>query len=298
MRHFPVVIIPPEVQRIAQSKPVTPEFNPKIPSLPASGSPAPIDIQEALSFTCGLMFIVFLVSLAAKPLAMMILIVGTIAIVLRVRIQFQTYKKRSQKYQATLQRYLLLLESYSREEVKYQRELAIAHSPSKILSFRQQQYRGFFKKLSLDERAIGSAIALNTTDSHSLEPSIHDFGMYLQKYLSGTIYQGTNLSIPNINEHWNPDLVYVDPELNAHIAIEVISSSENGMANSNDLRERFLVNAGWIIIKFSQQQVLENSVACCQEFAKLLDRLSLDTTVLPSFENTSCVSPNSFTQTG
>ena len=286
MRQFPVILIPPEVQRIAQSKPVATEFTLKLPTVPAAGSPDPIDTQEALFFTGGLMFIVFLVSLAALPLAMMILIVGTIAIVLRVRLQFQTYKKRSQQYQATLQRYLLQLESYSREEVKYQSELAIAHSPSKILGFRQQQYRSFFKKLSLNE----TAIALST-DSHSLDPSIYDFGSNLQKYLSGTIYQEVNLSIPNINEHWTPALVYVEPELNAHIAIEIISSSQNGVGISNDLLERFLVNSGWIIIKFSQGQIAENPADCCKEFAKLLDRLSLDITVLPSFADISDLAP-------
>jgi hypothetical protein len=45
------------------------------------------------------------------------------------------------------------------------------------------------------------------------------------------------------------------------------------------------MNSGWIIIKFSQGQIAENPDACCKEFAKLLDRLSLDTTVLPSFTN-------------
>ena len=214
----------------------------------------------------------------------MILIVGTIAIVLRVRLQFQTYKKRSQQYQATLQRYLLQLESYSREEVKYQSELAIAHSPEKVIGFRQHQYRNLFKKLSLNASEITGAIAL-TPDSHSLDPSIYNFGTNLQKYLSGTIYQGVNLSIPNINEHWTPALVYVDLELNAHIAIEIVSPSQDGVAISNDLRDRFLMNAGWIIIKFSQEQISGDSSACCREFAKLLDRLSLDTTVLPSFAN-------------
>jgi hypothetical protein len=284
MRQFPVILIPPEVQRIALSKPVAPEFNPKLPTLPASGSPDPIDTQEALSFTGGLILIVAIVAFLAKELSIMILIVGTIAIVLRVRLQFQTYKKRSQKYQATLQRYLLQLESYSREEVKYQSELAIAHSPEKIIGFRQQQYRNLFKKLSLNASEIGSEIALST-DSHSLDPSIYNFGTNLQKYLSGTIYQAVNLSIPNINEHWTPALVYVDLELKAHIAIEIVSSSQNGVAISNDLRDRFLMNAGWIIIKFSQGQIAEDPAACCKEFAKLLDRLSLDTTVLPSFAN-------------
>lgn len=286
MRQFPVILIPPEVQRIAQSKPVATEFALKLPTVPAAGSPDPIDTQEALFFTGGLMLIVFLASLAALPLAMMLLIVGTIAIVLRVRLQFQTYKKRSQNYQAALQRYLLQLESYSREEVKYQSELAIAHSPSKILGFRQQQFRAFFKKLSLDE----SAIALST-DSHALDASIYDFGSNLQKYLSGTIYQGLNLSIPNIHEHWTPALVYVEPVLNAHIAIEIISSSQNGAAIANDLLERVLVNSGWIIIKFSEGQITENSAACCKEFAKLLDRLSLDITVLPSFADISDLAP-------
>ena len=67
MRQFPVILIPPEVQRIAQSKPVATEFTLKLPTVPAAGSPDPIDTQEALFFTGGLMFIVFLVSLAALP---------------------------------------------------------------------------------------------------------------------------------------------------------------------------------------------------------------------------------------
>ncbi len=282
MRQFPVILIPPEVQRIAQSKPVATKFNAKFPTVPAAGSPDPIDTQEALSLTGGLMFLVFLISLVAMPLAMTILIVGTIAIVLRVRFQFQSYKKRSENYQAIFQRYLVQLESYSREEVKYQNELAIAYSPEKILGFRHQQYRNFFKKLSFNISEISGAIALST-DSHSLDSSIYDFGINLQKYLSGTIYQGVNLSIPNLNEHWTPALVYVDSELNAHIAIEIISPDR--VAISNDLCDRFLVNAGWITIKFSQEQISEDVSACCREFAKLLDRLSLDTTVLPSFAN-------------
>jgi hypothetical protein len=286
MRQFPVILIPPEVQRIAQSKPVAPEFNPKLPSLPASGSPDPIDTQEALFFTGGLMFIVFLVSLAALPLAMMLLIVGTIAIVLRVRLQFQTYKKRSHKYQADLQRYLLLLESYSREEVKYQSELAIAHSPSKILGFRQQQYRNFFKKLSLDESAIGSAIAVTAINPSNIRANIHkaayNLGIKIQPYLSGTIYQGVKLHIASIEYYWIPDLAYVDPALNLHLAIEIFPASD---MRQNDLADRFLMAWGWIVIRFSEQQVLENLDYCCQEVAKLLDRLSLDTTVLPSFVN-------------
>jgi hypothetical protein len=285
MRQFPTILIPPEVQRIAQSKPVAPEFNAKLPMLPASGQPEPIDVREAIYLTVGLILIVATVALLAKELSILILIVGTVAIVLRIRIQFQTYKRRSQKYQGDLQRYLLLLESYSREEIKYQRSLAIAHSSERILGFRHQQFRNFFKKLSFNPNATALNTIASTKNEHSLEASIYDFGMSLQRHLSGTIYQGTKLSIPNVDREWTPALVYIDSALNAHIAIEIISPAPDGAAISNDLQERFLVNAGWIIIKFSQSQISENSPACCQEFAKLLDRLSLDTTVLPSFAN-------------
>jgi Flp pilus assembly protein TadB len=94
MRQFPVILIPPEVQRIAQSRPVAPDFNIALPSVPSYRQPKPIHIQEALFLTIGLVVVVALVTLIAKELGIILLIVGTISIIFRVRYQFQSYKRR------------------------------------------------------------------------------------------------------------------------------------------------------------------------------------------------------------
>ncbi len=281
MRQFPVILIPPEVQRIAQSKPAAPKLS-KPPRLPSSEQPQPINIQEAIALSFGLIFVVALVTTFAKELGIMLLIVGTVAIVLRIRYQFLTYKKRYQSHQNTLQSYFQKLEVYSREEVRYEQKLAIAHSPERILEFRHQQFRKFFAKITPIENAIALA-KIHSPDRD--QSAIYNFGITLQQNLSGTIYQGVKLYIPSVNQDWLPTLTYIDPVLNVHIAIEIIADSESA-ANlmQKDLCDRFLVDSGWIMIKFSQQQILQSSDACCKEFAKLLDRLNLDTFVLSNFD--------------
>ena len=286
MRQFPVILIPPEVQRIAQSKPDKPKFNIDIPSVPSYRQPQPIHIQEALGLTIGLVLVVAVVTAIAKELGMILLIVGTVAIIIRIKIQFDTYKRRSQRHQEAIQRYLTKFEAYSHEEVKYQRELAITHAPERILQFRHRQYRDFFSKLSINK---DEAISIKESPNRitELEEFIYKFGMELQKNLSGTLYQGLKLHISSIEYDWNPALTYIDPVTNAHIAIEISLPSENAdIMMQNDLAERFLVNSGWIIIKFSQEQILQNSIECYKEFARLLDRLSFDQNVLAKFADT------------
>lgn len=273
MRQFPIILIPPPVQRIAQSKPDAPAFTGNLPIAP-SQAPQPIETQSAILLTIGLILVVAVVTLIAKELGILVMIVGAIAIIFKVRYQFQTYQGRYQKYQDFLQGYLLQLENYSREELQYQQKLAIAHAPARLLSFRQQQYQKLFAKLALTNQ--GTAI-------NELDNSIHlttnaiQFGNTLQKYLSGNLYQNAKLHIPSIDYEWSPALVYHDPELNCHIAIEIVSSVENRAAIAqNDLVERFLINANWIVIKFAEAQIQHKTLECCKEFAKLLDRLSLD----------------------
>ena len=282
MRQFPVILIPPEVQRIAQSKPVAPKLSTP-PKLTASEQPQPINIQEAIALSFGLIFVVAIVTTFAKELGIMLLIVGIVALVLRIRYQFLTYKKRYQSYQNTLQNYFKKLETYSREEVEYEQKLAIAHSPDRVLKFRHQQFQKFFTKLPPIENAI--ALTKRTSPDRN-QSAIDNFGLTLQQHLSGTFYQGVKLYILSANQDWIPTLTYIDSVLNVHIAIEIIGDSESASnLMQKDLCDRFLVDSGWIIIKFSQKQILQSSAACCKEFAKLLDRLSLDNSVLSNFES-------------
>jgi len=286
MRQFPATLIPPEVQRIAQSKPVAPKFNVALPSI-AYSQPTPINIQEAIALSLGLIVVVAIVTIFAKELGIILLIVGMGAIILRTRSQFLSYKRRYQEYEGSLQYYFVKLEAYSREEVQYQHKLAIAHAPERILEFRHQQFKKFFAKLTVNEQAIAL-----TNSSDSIAKIVCHFGIRLQQHVSGTIYQGTKLSIPSINYNWLPALTYIDPALNAHIAIEISSPSESAATlMQDDLADRFLVDSGWIIIKFSQEQISQSAAECCKEFAKLLDRLSIDPTVLSSFADTPDLAP-------
>jgi very-short-patch-repair endonuclease len=279
MRQFPIVLIPPEVQRIALSKPVVPTFDHSLPSIPNQQSPNPIQIQEAIACGFGLIVLVVLVTPAASMLGGTILIVGTIALVLRIRFQFLSYKRRYQNYQIHLQQYFRKLEAYSQEEVKYEQALAIAHSPNRLIEYRQHKFQIFFAKIPFDGKAI--AFTKNSQAIAEFDDNfVDEFAIELQESIAETLYQGVKLHIASINYDWIPAFTYIDPVTNAHIAIEIDAVSENAVISTqNDLADRFLVNSGWIIIKFSRSQILQSSSECCQEFMKLLDRLSLSSIV-------------------
>lgn len=291
MRQFPVILIPPEVQRIAQSKPVAPELNIPLPSPPPNQLPAPIQIQEAIALSFGLIAIVAIVTLVAKELGIILLILGTVVIVLRIRYQFLTYKRRYQSHQNVLQNYFTKLEAYSREEVSYQQKLAIAHAPERVLEFRHHQFQKFFAKLPPIENTsiLTNPAGLKLPSGQApqaIAETIYNFGVTLQKHLSGTLYQGCQQYIPSIDYHWAPALTYVNPELNARIAIEIANSSESAASlTQNDLVDRSLVGSGWIIIKFAQEQIRQSPASCGKEFAKLLDRLSFEPSVLEDFRD-------------
>lgn len=291
MRQFPVILIPPEAQRIAQSKPAVPAFNIDVPSVPSYRQPKPIHIQEALTFTIALIAVVAIVTMFAKELGIILLIVGSVAIIFRVRFQFQTYQRRYKKHQDTFQRYLAKLETYSHQEIQYQKDLAITHSPERIREFRHNQFRNFFEKMPSNLNGIPLKEIDNPfskdENGQEIEGVIYYFGVTLQQHLSGTLYQRIKVYIPSIDYNWTPALAYIEPELNSHVAIEISSPSDNAaIVMRNELAERFLVDSGWVIIKFTQEQILRNPTECCKEFAKLLNRLSLDESVLPKFADT------------
>ena len=290
MRQFPLVLVPPDLQRIAQSKPAAPKFATSLPSVPAQ-VPQPIQVQEAILQTIGLIAIVALISLVARELGLILLIMGIVAIIVKVRFQFQSYNTRYQRYQAQFQSYLERLESYSREELKYQQELAIAHAPDRIQEFRHRQYQQFFKKYP----PLTNLVPFQTGSS---KDAINQFVNTLRSHLTqestgastGEIYQGIKVKIPNIEYEWQPQLIYIESSLQARVAIEIIETSSSSLMPS-DLVERFLLDAGWIIIKFTQVQISQAPMECIKEFAKLLDRLSIDPSLLPKFEDVPDLNP-------
>ncbi len=287
MRQFPLILIPPDLQRIAQSKPVAPKFATSLPSVPAQ-VPQPIQVQEAILQTLGLIAIVALISLVARELGLILLIIGIVSIIVRIRFQFQSYNTRYQRYQAQFQSYLERLESYSREELKYQQELAIAHAPKRIQEFRHRQYQQFFKKYP-------PLTGLIPFPSGSSKTAINQLANTLRSHLtaeSGDVYQGVKVKIPNIEYEWQPQMIYLDHLLQSRIAIEIVDISVSSQSlMQSDLVERFLLDSGWIILKFTQVQISQHPAECVKEFAKLLDRLSIDPSLLPKFENVADLTP-------
>jgi hypothetical protein len=276
MRQFPIILIPPEVQRIALSKPAIPDFVAKIPQAPLL--PNAIDIKQTLYLTGALILCVAIVALLARELAILLLLFGTVAIIVQVRYQFTTYKTRYQSYQEAFQRYLLVLENYSREDLKYQQAMAIALAPERLREFRQQQLQRFLDNLTvkLVPSDRGLPIADMSNLASALEEPILQLGCQLQNVLSGTVYQGTKLHIPSLSMDLSPTLVYVEPNLQFPMAIEVVLDEQNSFGLTQDnLTDRFLNSAGWIIIKFSRTQVWRSPETCCHEIIKLLEKLSL-----------------------
>lgn len=94
--------------------------------------------------------------------------------------------------------------------------------------------------------------------------------------------------------HYNPDFIFFDNRTNLHIDIEIdepytFEKPIHYYLNEEDKkRNDFFLKNNWIIIRFSEEQILNNPESCCKELALLINQLISDDSYINSlslFEN-------------
>ena len=105
---------------------------------------------------------------------------------------------------------------------------------------------------------------------------------------------------PNYSQgfHYTPDFAYIDPDANLHIDIEIDEPYEYKSRKplhcigQDEKRNRFFTNGFWVVIRFSEEQVIRYPERCCKKVAEIIADVTSDESILRKFAN---VSPLTFT---
>lgn len=118
----------------------------------------------------------------------------------------------------------------------------------------------------------------------------------------GKIFNRLKLSIPESEppkDYYSPDIAYVDADINLYIDIEVdepyvLSSGKPihyiGLKEDND-RNYFFLNHYWLVVRFSEEQVVCHTLSCCKFIAEIIADLTGDSTTLDRLSDVADLPP-------
>jgi len=90
--------------------------------------------------------------------------------------------------------------------------------------------------------------------------------------LGDRLQTGIAIQIPGFNFRFSPDFTYIDPATNLHLAIS-ISKIDQTTKDEQNICNSFLLKSGWIVARFTPQEVIENPDRCVKSIVNLIDEL-------------------------
>lgn len=190
--------------------------------------------------------------------------------------QFTTFSQRKQKHQHKIANYRQDKQERERQERLYY----------------QQKQTEFRRKLVL--KALSKTIPHDGNQSKAYNgDSEAKFYSYLRKYFGKKIYTRLTLNIPNFHHPYSPDFTYIERQINLYIDIEIdepYSYKDKKRKpihyiNTDVKRDRFFLERGWIVIRFSEEQIVRYPESCCQTIAETIADLLSDNSLLNQFRN-------------
>ncbi|MFP5274905.1 hypothetical protein [Coleofasciculus sp.] len=108
------------------------------------------------------------------------------------------------------------------------------------------------------------------------------FGEVLNRYFSGRVFPQMEVPIPNYQHNYSTDFCLSIPEVNLWIDIEIDEPYDYKSGKPTHCcddgrdanRNTFFLNNGWVVIRFSEQQVVDYPESCCKEIASVIKKLT------------------------
>lgn len=279
MTYYPIIIIPKPLQKLKSAMPQVPKFQEPQPRSPKT--PQPIEIKLIILETFAILGISLGLGFINSSVGISFLVLGFGAIAIQSLILKSNYPDRLQQYEQDLQDYPHKLETYDRLKAEHDEEVQRLLSPENITEFRQRQLLDILKQTKPH----------NGTNSKAKRGiSEAKFAKHLRRYFEDNIHERLTLTIPNSTYPYSPDFAYIDRGLNLYIDIEIDEPYSHSQpihyVGKDDRRNQFFVSRGWIVIRFSEEQVVHYPRQCCRAIAEVIADILGDGLELTRFETT------------
>ncbi len=121
----------------------------------------------------------------------------------------------------------------------------------------------------------------------------------LWRYFPGKIHTGLLLPRPDQASPYTPDFTYLDSALNLHIDIEIDEPYTYdtrrplhylNCPKDQQRNQRFL-EWGWVVVRFSEAQVVKHPASCCKTIASVVGQITGDNSIMVSFRQIPTLKP-------
>lgn len=168
-------------------------------------------------------------------------------------------------------KYLKEMEDYKSAISKYLKEIESLNAPDNLKRYRTQLTKGALN-YSSEPQILTRDVNKGKYENH--------FYNYLVKYFGSKI--SNNLQLGYFENPYVPDFTYFDKNNNIYIDIEidepyVLTTGQpihyEGIDNN---RDDFFNKNNWTVIRFSEQQIAENSEECCIQIQNIIEHITQD----------------------
>ena len=285
MQTYPIVVLPDAMHQAESQTPPLPQFQAQRPFHPGNAPSKPETAVIAVEAT-----VVTLpsIAIALQPqtsfTGLILFLVTMAAIATQLWRQGTTYLNHKQRDRQALDRYASQIRRYRRQQVNHDRELREAHHPERIAAF----------QCKLILQILAQTIPPDGVNSKARRgASEAEFFEHLNHYFPGKVHVGKTLTIPGFDYPYTPDFAYIDPTSNLHIDIEIdepytqlrreykpLHFLESSRAQR---RDRFFLDKGWIVLRFSEEQVVRWPERCCKTISGAIAKIIAETSTLEQF---------------
>lgn len=130
---------------------------------------------------------------------------------------------------------------------------------------------------------------------HSETQFEHD----LNRYFPGKIHTGLMMQRSGLNHPYIPDLAYLDPDHQLAIDIEVDEPYSHTTrqplhyadCSKDAQRNQWFLEQGWLVIRFSEAQVVRSPASCCKTIASAIAGVTGNNTIMAPFRQVRSLKP-------
>ena len=274
MSQYPITHFPQDIKEALSKQPTEPVFKENNPLKPTE--PQPINVSLLSVGTVLVIAVTLTLSSVGIELALGFLSLGSLAIFALAQQQRYSFAKRHRDYQEQLR--------------NYEQKVAESQKPENVEEYRRQEVR----------RALNQTIPNHTKNTGAIKgKSEAKFEQYLNRYFPRQIYTDLALRIPNFKRPYTADFTYIDKEIKLFIDIEI---DEPYIYNTREprhyigywkdqIRNDFFNNKGWIVIRFSEEQVVRYPDSCCKFIAQQIAEITGNSAITSQFAQTPDLQP-------
>lgn len=281
MSDFPVILIPSSIQQAKSARPPIPTFTESRPPQPGA-KPQKLKYTLIAVEVALAVIISAAISSGSAGLGFLSFLAATGAIAFQTWQQIETYPQRKLDHQREVNDYPKKLENYNQRKRQHEEKNRASQTPERIAEFRYNLLRD----------------ALSHTSPHDGDRSIAPkgkeeakFGDRLKQYFPGKIHSGLTLNIPDYPHPYTADFTYIDSSLKLYIDVEIDEPYAYNTkepthyleAWKDDNRNKFFLGKGWLVIRFSEEQVVRYPYSCCKSIAQAIFKVLGDTSALNQF---------------